>query len=84
MHKEDIEQYESELEIIRYPEFDEAIIGLAERINLGPVFAYSQKKMVDICIEQGMDDEMALEHISFNYIGAWLGEGTPIFIDDIE
>jgi hypothetical protein len=84
MLKEDIEHYESELNLVRYPEFDDAIIGLAERINLGPVFAYSLTKMVEICINDGMDDEMALEHINFNYVGAWLGEGTPIFIDDLE
>lgn len=84
MHKDEIESYEQELEIRRYPEFDDAIIGLAERINLGPVFAYSKKKMVDICLEMGMTDEEALEHIDFNYVGAWYGEGTPVFIDDFE
>jgi hypothetical protein len=28
--------------------FDEAIIGMAERINLGPVVAYDVDKMIDI------------------------------------
>lgn len=75
--------------------FDEAIIGMAERINLGPVVAYDVEKMIDI-LEKDMEvdesdlDEgetiemrkrsMALEYIEYNVIGAWMGEGTPVFI----
>ena len=28
-----------------------------------------------------MGYEDAIEHFDFNVIGAWLGEGTPIFIE---
>jgi hypothetical protein len=61
--------------------FDDAIIGMAERINLGPVVAYSFSKMIDIMIERdGMTYEDAVEYYSYNIIGSWMGENTPIFI----
>ena len=61
--------------------FDDAIIGMAERINLGPVVAYSVSKILDIMIERdGMTYEDAVEYYSYNIIGSWMGENTPIFI----
>jgi hypothetical protein len=42
--------------------FDEAIIGMAERINLGPVVAYDVDKMLNIMVERdGMTYEEAME-----------------------
>ena len=61
--------------------FDEAIIGMAERINLGPVVAYSTNKIIDILMERDNKDyEEALEYYNYNIVGSWLGENTPIFI----
>jgi hypothetical protein len=61
--------------------FDEAIIGMAERINLGPVVAYNVEKIISIMIERdGMTYEEALEFFNYNILGAWMGEFTPIFI----
>jgi hypothetical protein len=61
--------------------FDEAIIGMAERINLGPVVAYDIDKIIKIMIERdGMSYEEAFEFFEFNILGAWVGEFTPIFI----
>lgn len=75
--------------------FDEAIIGLGERINLGPVVAYDTNKVIEILmrdmdvsvddLEEGqtLEDakyELALEYFNFNILGAWIGESTPLFI----
>jgi hypothetical protein len=61
--------------------FDDAIIGMAERINLGPVVAYSVSKILNIMIERdGMTYEEALEYYEYNIVGSWMGENTPIFI----
>lgn len=61
--------------------FDDAIIGMAERINLGPVVAYSVDKVIQILMERDkMEYEDAWDYFSFNIIGAWVGENTPIFI----
>jgi len=64
--------------------FDEAIIGIGERINLGPVIAYDVDKMLEIMIERdGMTYEQAREYFDFNILGAWMGEFTPIFITNL-
>lgn len=75
--------------------FDEAIIGMAERINLGPVVAYDVDKIIEILmkdmevepddLEEGLTEEdvkreMAYDYFYFNIQGAWMGEFTPIFI----
>jgi len=61
--------------------FDEAIIGLAERINLGPVVAYDVDKMLEIMVERdGMTYEEAMEYFDYNILGAWMGENTPVYI----
>lgn len=65
--------------------FDEAIIGMAERINLGPVVAYDVNKILKIMIERDeMTFDEAIEYFEFNILGAWAGDNTPIFINKIE
>lgn len=65
--------------------FDEAIIGMAERINLGPVVAYDIEKILDIMIERDeMTYEEAMEFFDFNIQGAWMGEFTPIYITKLQ
>lgn len=79
------EVYEHNPEALVCDGFDEAIIGVAERINLGPVVAYDVHKMINIMMERdGMDYEEAYEYFNFNIIGAWMGDFTPIFITKSE
>jgi hypothetical protein len=64
--------------------FDGAIIGMAERINLGPVVAYDIETILQIMIKRdNMSYEEAYEFFNFNILGAWMGENTPIFITKI-
>jgi hypothetical protein len=76
-----------ELILDNYPEesflkadgFDEAIIGLEEpSLRL----IYSIKKTIEILIEEGMTEEDAMEHFSYNVSGAYVGELTPIWCED--
>lgn len=68
-------------EAIIYDGYDDAIIGMGSRINLGPVVAYDVDKIIDILVNRdGMTYEEAMEYFDFNIIGGWLGEFTPIFI----
>ena len=61
--------------------FDEAIIGYAERINLGPVAAYDVNKIIEtLMIRDGMSHEEAVEYFYYNIHGAWMGENTPVYI----
>jgi hypothetical protein len=89
MLREDISEINPEALLI--DGFDEAIIGMAERINLGPVVAYDVDKIIEI-LAKDMDSEldedtktsMAYEYFEFNILGAWVGDNTPIFINKIE
>jgi hypothetical protein len=59
--------------------FDEAIIGVAERIGMEPVVAYDTNKIIEILSREMTEDE-AVEYFEFNILGAYVGERTPIFI----
>lgn len=61
--------------------YDEAIIGVAEKIGSQPIIAYSQEKIIDILMKRdSMSYNEAVEFFEFNIAGAWTGENTPIFI----
>ena len=61
--------------------FNEAIIGIGSRINMEDIVCYDYDKCVDILIkDQHMEYEEAIEWMDYNVVGAWLGEGTPMFV----
>jgi hypothetical protein len=60
--------------------FDEAIIGV-EQFSMKVV--YSESKCIDILKRKGLDHRVALDHFEFNIKSAYMGEKTPIFVDDI-
>jgi hypothetical protein len=60
--------------------FDDAILGVDED---SMIIVYSTKKVISILMEDEMNYEDALEHFYYNIKGAYLGEKTPLFIDDI-
>jgi hypothetical protein len=59
--------------------FDDALIGTGRRINGSLIAVYDREKCIDI-LSRDMSPEEAEEYFSFNVEGAWVGEGTPIFI----
>ena len=62
----------------KFDGLDAAIIG----VTMGDptVLVYDYDKLVDVFIAQGMDAEEAEEWISFNVLGAYMGEGTPLIM----
>lgn len=63
--------------------YDRAIAGIAERINLS-VVAYDRQQVIKVLMEDsGMDHDEACEFYEFNIAGAWLGEGTPVYLDSL-
>ena len=79
MTPEEVAEYNEEALIV--DGFDKAIIGVAERINLGPVAAYDVETILEILMERDeMDYEEALEYFQYYIIGSWMGEHTPVFI----
>jgi hypothetical protein len=61
--------------------FDDAVIGVVEEMNRPLRIAYSTKKCIEI-LAKDMDVEDAREYFDFNVKGAYVGEKTPLFIDD--
>jgi hypothetical protein len=65
--------------------FDDAIIGIASRCAMPHIIVYSESKVIDILMKKyEMTDLDAIEWFDYNMIGAYLGEGTPMFLSDIE
>tara|TARA_R100001530_G_scaffold26568_3_gene21328 strand:- start:3516 stop:3827 length:312 start_codon:yes stop_codon:yes gene_type:complete len=62
--------------------FDEAILGIARRAAQPDVVAYNYEKCVQVLIDRDdMTEEDAREFMEFNVVGAFVGEGTPVFIE---
>jgi hypothetical protein len=60
--------------------FDDAILGVDDDKM---ILVYSTKKVLSILIEvDEMSYEDALEHFYYNIKGSYVGEKTPLFIDD--
>ena len=61
---------------------DDAIIGIGSRCGQPDLLVYDKAKVIDILMERDeMTHEQALEFYSFNIEGAWVGEGTPIWLE---
>lgn len=58
-----------------------AFIGIGRQF-ITPIAVYSRSKAIQCFIDQGMTEEEAEEYFEFNTAGAYVGEQTPIFIDD--
>ena len=83
---EQIEALELE-EVVLLDGLDSAILGLVAIPNNvtanATVIAYSVKLILDSLCADGMDEEDAMEYFDFNIGGAYLGEGTPVFVQDV-
>jgi hypothetical protein len=62
--------------------FEQALIGFGYQFTY-PVAVYSRKRCMDILVNRDeMSYEEATEYFDFNVAGAYVGESTPIFLDD--
>ena len=62
--------------------YNSAIIGIASGFDSGRV-VYSVKKMVEGCMKElSVDADEAIEWLEYNTFGAFIGEYTPIYVDD--
>jgi hypothetical protein len=61
---------------------EDAIIGIGSRCSKPPLVCYNVAKIIEILMDRdGMTYEEAREFYEFNIVGAWMGEGTPIFVE---
>jgi len=64
--------------------FAEALIGMGRQYTQ-EVAVYDYIRCVEILMERdGMDYSEACEYMEHNVVGAWVGKGTPVFIDAFE
>ncbi len=63
--------------------YDPHIVGVAYRFNVGPIIAYDLQGILGAHMAQGMTYEDAHEYFTFNTLGSWVGEGTPVFVDGL-
>lgn len=73
---------DSEALLLEPEMFDDAIIGIAERAGQPPLVAYDRQRCIDIIMaDSGCSREKAEEYYEYNTACAWMGDGTPVFID---
>jgi len=71
--------------------FDEAFAGVVRRYGQAPLACYDRAACIQILMSESVDAEAPLpafvtqeeaeEYFDFNVIGAFMGPGTPVFID---
>ena len=60
---------------------DDAILGIAYRAGAAPLVAYSTSQCIQILMDlDGMSHDEASEFFEFNKVGAFVGPGTPVFV----
>ena len=64
---------------LRMEGFDDAVIGVEEMTKR---LVYSKSKIMRQLVTE-MDYETAMEHFDYNIAGAWVGEQTPIIVNDM-
>jgi hypothetical protein len=60
---------------------DDAIIGICPSSFR---IVYSRSKVIDIFIADGMTGEEAEEYVEYNTFSAYVGEQTPIWVEDFK
>ena len=79
-----ITEHFSDCEFLQAEGFDDAIVGVVFDNVVGvPRLAYSINKCIDILMTRdGMSSLDAYDYFEFNVQGAYVGEKTPIWVDD--
>jgi hypothetical protein len=74
-----IEIHYPDAEIILADGFEDAFIGIGQQFN-NYVAIYDRDKCINI-LHEDMDYEEAEEYFEYNVVGAYVGEGTPVFVE---
>ncbi len=81
--REFLSELDEEVLVLEPDSFDAAIVGLVRRIDRPPAVCYSVEKILEVLMEDGMDAEEAREYYEYNMLGAYVGEATPMFLEDL-
>lgn len=73
-----MEQLEEFGNVVTLNGFEGALVGFCRRPTQPIIAVYDGEKIATILQERdGMTEEEAIEYISYNILGLWLGEDTP-------
>jgi hypothetical protein len=61
--------------------FDSCIVGIGYRFGDGPLAVYCIPKVLEAMQTEDMDEEATREYFEFNTLRAWMGNGTPLFVE---
>jgi len=73
-----VDTYRDE-EILKADGFDDAVIGIEESSMR---LIYSVEKCITILMKE-MSFEDAFDYFNYNVLGAWVGDKTPIWCEDM-
>lgn len=77
---QEIVEYYQDKNILKADGFDDAVIGIDENSMR---LVYSVKLCIEKLITEGMSMEDAIDYFNFNVSGAYVGEKTPIWCQDM-
>lgn len=87
MNRNDYDKLVKQHEILFADGYDDAVIGIAYDEDL-PRVVYSKEKMIDIMMDMFKDEDdvedpfkEAMEFLEYNVWGAYVGTGTPMYIN---
>ena len=60
-------------------QYDSCLVGVGYRFHDGPLAVYDMDRVLSVLGEE-MSEGDAQEWFEHNTLGAWVGEGTPIFV----
>ena len=80
MYEVIVDVYGSSDDILFADGFNEAIIGFEP--NMWKV-VYSRNKVIEILMKD-MSEEEAIEYAEYNTFNAYVGEKTPLWVDDMK
>lgn len=61
--------------------FDSAIIGIYVESE-PPRLIYSKQRMIEVLLSDEIELDEAIEYLEYNTWAAYVGPGTPIYIDE--
>ena len=70
-----------EQEFLKYDGLDDAVIGSCYQSDR---LIYSVSKIIDVIVSKGNSYEDAIEYFTYNLAGSYLGEKTPILLNDLK
>lgn len=81
---EQIVEWYSDEELFSADGFEDCVIGVTYDRNAGVhKLVYSKSKCIEVLITRDkMSKEEAEEYFDFNVEGAYMGEKTPVWVDD--